>query len=175
MGPLLAAFMTETLRWPVPFWVYFSMNILALALVICFLQETYYDRGIPADEQPARGNRLARLMGIAQWKSRHLRNTFGQACWRTASVLLKPIIAISCVFYALVSLGHHASSGDNMVERQRLRLFDYLDICVGGRHQHNPRHLCHAALRLRAAPGWLLLLHPGRGGDPGRSDRALDA
>ncbi len=109
MGPLLAAFMTETLRWSVPFWVYLSMNILALALVICFLQETYYDRGIAADEQPARGSRIARLTGVAQWKSRHLRNTFGQACWRTASVFLKPVIAISCVFYALVSPGHHGA------------------------------------------------------------------
>ncbi len=103
MGPLLAAFMTETLAWPVPFWVYFAMNMLALALVICFLQETYYDRDIAADEQPVRGSRIGRLTGVAQWKSRHLRNTFGQACWRTVSVLLKPIIAISCVFYALVS------------------------------------------------------------------------
>ncbi|KAL1841801.1 hypothetical protein VTJ49DRAFT_6554 [Mycothermus thermophilus] len=100
MGPLLTAFMTETQRWPVPFWVFFAMNVLGLALVICFLDETYYDRAIPADEQPARGSRLARLTGAAQWKSRHLRNTFGQACWRTVSVLLKPIVALSCVFYA---------------------------------------------------------------------------
>lgn len=102
MGPLLAAFMTETLRWSVPFWVYFAMNVVGFALVISFLQETYYDRGIPRDEQPARGSRIMRLTGVAQWKSRHLRNTFGQACWRTTSVLLKPIVAISCLFYALV-------------------------------------------------------------------------
>jgi hypothetical protein len=103
MGPLLAAFMTETQRWPVPFWVYFAMNVLGLALVICFLQETYYDRGIPTEEQPPQGSRIARLIGAAQWRSRQLRNTFGQACWRTVSVLLKPIVAISCLFYALVS------------------------------------------------------------------------
>ncbi|KAK3906149.1 putative transporter mfs2 [Staphylotrichum tortipilum] len=101
VGPLFAAFITETKPWPVPFWVYFAMNALGLALVVCFLEETYYNRGIPADQQPARGNRVARLTGVAQWKSRHLRNTFGQACWRTASVPLKPIVAISCLFYAL--------------------------------------------------------------------------
>lgn len=95
--------MTETQRWPVPFWLYFALNALGLGLVVCFLEETYYDRGIPAGQQPARGNRVARLTGVAQWKSRHLRNTFGQACWRTASVPLKPIVAISCLFYALVS------------------------------------------------------------------------
>jgi MFS family permease len=100
-GPLLAAFMTETLRWPVPFWVFFAMNVLGLALVVCFLDETYYDRTIPAHEQPPRGSRIARLTGAAQWRSRGLRNTLGQACWRTASVLLKPTVAIACLFYAL--------------------------------------------------------------------------
>ncbi|KAL2019777.1 hypothetical protein VTK56DRAFT_9221 [Thermocarpiscus australiensis] len=101
LGPLLAAFMTETQRWPVPFWVFFAMNALALALVICFLEETYYDRTIPAQQQPPRGSRVARLLGIAQWRSRHLRNTIGQACWRPVSVLLKPVVAITTLFYAL--------------------------------------------------------------------------
>ncbi|KAK4183721.1 putative permease of the major facilitator superfamily [Podospora australis] len=101
VGPLFAAFMTETKHWSVPFWVYFAMNALGMALVVAFLEETYYDRSIAAVNQPPKGNRVARLIGTAQWKSRHLRNTFGQACWRTVSVLLKPIVAISCVFYAL--------------------------------------------------------------------------
>lgn len=102
VGPLFAAFITETKHWSVPFWVYFAMNALGMALVVAFLEETYYDRSIPAENQPPRGSRVARLIGTAQWRSRHLRNTFGQACWRTVSVLLKPIVAISCIFYALV-------------------------------------------------------------------------
>lgn len=102
MGPLLTAFMIETQKWQVPFWVYFAMNVLALGLVIAFLQETYYDRTIPAAEQPAKGPRWGRLVGTVQWKSRYLRNTFKQACWRTVSVFIKPIILISCLFYALV-------------------------------------------------------------------------
>jgi len=100
MGPLLTAFMLNTQTWPIPFWVYFAMNGLALALVIGFLQETYYDRTIPASEQPPGGSRIGRLVGTAQFKSRHLRNTFGQACWRTVSVIMKPTILISCFFYA---------------------------------------------------------------------------
>ncbi|KAG7294675.1 hypothetical protein NEMBOFW57_004753 [Staphylotrichum longicolle] len=36
MGPLLAAFMTETLRWPVPFWVYFAMNVVGFALTFAW-------------------------------------------------------------------------------------------------------------------------------------------
>jgi len=104
VGPLLTAFMIETQRWQIPFWVYFAMNGVAMVLVIGWLQETYYDRTIPAGEQPAKGSRIERLVGTAQFKSRHLRNTFGQACWRTVSVILKPIVFISCLFYAFVSL-----------------------------------------------------------------------
>ncbi|KAK4460386.1 putative permease of the major facilitator superfamily [Cladorrhinum samala] len=100
VGPLFAAFMTETLHWSKPFWVYFAMNVLGLILVLAFLEETYYDRTIPADQQPARGNRVSRLIGQSQWKSRHLRNTFAQACWRAISVLLKPVVAVACLFYA---------------------------------------------------------------------------
>ena len=92
--------MTETLHWSKPFWVYFAMNVLGLILVLAFLEETYYDRTIPADQQPARGNRVSRLIGQSQWKSRHLRNTFAQACWRAISVLLKPVVAVACLFYA---------------------------------------------------------------------------
>ncbi|KAK3371047.1 major facilitator superfamily domain-containing protein [Lasiosphaeria ovina] len=98
LGPLLAAFETETQPWPVPFWVYFALNVLGFGLVVGFLQETYYDRSIPP---PPRGSRLARLTGHAQWQSRHLRNTFPEACMRTVRVLLKPIILVSCGFYVL--------------------------------------------------------------------------
>ncbi|AEO71904.1 uncharacterized protein THITE_2124783 [Thermothielavioides terrestris NRRL 8126] len=101
MGPLLTAFITDKLRWPVAFWVFFAMNALGLVLVVCFLDETYYDRSIPAAEQPPRGSRVARLVGVSQWRSRHLRNTFTQACWRTIRVLLLPTVALSCLFYAL--------------------------------------------------------------------------
>lgn len=95
--------MTETKPWPVPFWVYTALTVLALGLTILFLQETYYDRSIPAAEQPPRGSRPARLVGIAQWRSRHLRNTFGQAVWRTVQVVLKPTVLLSCLTYMLVS------------------------------------------------------------------------
>lgn len=34
-----------------PFWVFFAINVLGFGLVICFLEETYYDRGTPASRQ----------------------------------------------------------------------------------------------------------------------------
>ena len=102
MGPLLAAFMLTAEPWPIPFWVYTAETAACFILIILFLQESYYDRSIPLEEQPARGSRIGRLTGATQWKSRHLRNTFGQACWRTISVLLKPTILLACFYYVLV-------------------------------------------------------------------------
>jgi hypothetical protein len=102
MGPLLAAFETTTKPWSTAFWVYFAMTALALVLVVAVVRETYYDRSIPAAEQPSLGNRVSSVTGLAQWKSRHLRNSPGQACWRVISVLLKPTVFLICLFYLLV-------------------------------------------------------------------------
>ncbi|KAK3938172.1 major facilitator superfamily domain-containing protein [Diplogelasinospora grovesii] len=101
MGPLLAAFMIDTKPWPTPFWVYFAETVLCFVLVILFVQETYYDRSIPAEEQPPRGSRIGSLTGASQWKSRHLRNSFPQACWRVVSVVLKPTVALASLYYCL--------------------------------------------------------------------------
>ncbi|KAI1861671.1 uncharacterized protein JN550_010741 [Neoarthrinium moseri] len=101
LGPLLAAFITATKPWPTPFWVYSAETAVCLVLTILFVEETFYDRRIPQAEQPPRGSRLARLLGIAQFKSRHLRNTFGQACMRPVKAISKPVVLISNLYYLL--------------------------------------------------------------------------
>ncbi|KAI1341156.1 MFS general substrate transporter [Xylariaceae sp. FL0016] len=101
LGPLLAAFQITTEPWPTPFWVYTAETALCLVLTILFVEETFYDRRIPAAEQPNRGTHVTRLLGIAQWKSRHTRNTFGQACMRPIKALMKPTVIISCCYYFL--------------------------------------------------------------------------
>ncbi len=92
MGPLLAAFMLTTQPWPAPFWLFTALAATSLVLVTLFLRETYYDRRIPAADQPSLGSRIAQLTGLAQFRSRHLRNTFPQAVLRTVLVLMKPSI-----------------------------------------------------------------------------------
>ncbi|KAK2671638.1 Major facilitator superfamily [Fusarium oxysporum f. sp. vasinfectum] len=101
MGPLLTAFIITTLPWPVAFWVYFAETSLALILTILFVEETYYDRRITAANQPPRGSRVANLLGFAQYQSRHLRNSFGQACMRPFRVIIKPTVFLSCLYYLL--------------------------------------------------------------------------
>ena len=101
MGPLLTAFMLTAEPWPVPFWVYTAMTAACFVSTTLFLRETYYDRRIAAADQPARGSRIQQIVGIAQFRSRHLRNSFGQAVWRTVSVILKPTVFLVCVYYVL--------------------------------------------------------------------------
>lgn len=101
MGPLLAAFMITTKPWPTPFWVYTAETALVLLLTALLVDETYYDRRIAASSQPPRGSRVARVLGIAQFRSRHTRNTFAQACSRVLRVLLKPVVALSALYYCL--------------------------------------------------------------------------
>jgi hypothetical protein len=96
--------MVEKLPWPTPFWVYTALNVLSLILTILFVKETYYDRDIPPESQPSTGNRLTSLSGYAQFKSRHLRNTIGQAVWRVISVIIKPTNFLANLFYVLVRI-----------------------------------------------------------------------
>ena len=88
--------------WRAPFWLYVGLTALCLALVVTFMDETYYDRRIEPDLQPERRSRMLRLVGIEQFRSRHLRNTFRQAMMRPVKVLLKPTVFISCVYYLLI-------------------------------------------------------------------------
>ncbi|ERS98813.1 Major Facilitator Superfamily protein [Sporothrix schenckii 1099-18] len=101
MGPLLTAFMLTAKPWPVPFWVYTAMTAACFVATTLFLRETYYDRRIAAADQPPPGRRFEQVIGIAQFRSRHLRNSFGQAVWRTISVLLKPTVFLTCFYYML--------------------------------------------------------------------------
>lgn len=101
MGPLLAAFMTAFKPWPTPFWVYTAETGVVLLLTMFLVDETYYDRRIPATEQPELGSRFSRLLGISQFRSRRLRNSFPQACMRVVKVILKPTVLLTSVYYLL--------------------------------------------------------------------------
>jgi MFS family permease len=118
MGPLIAAFIISTQPWPIAFWVYFvevcdeispsrsdadatKQTALALILTILFVPETYYDARIPQSDRPPKASRLAELTGVAQFRSRRLRNTFGQACMRPIRVIIKPTVFLSTFYYML--------------------------------------------------------------------------
>ncbi|RQM04605.1 hypothetical protein DH86_00004346 [Scytalidium sp. 3C] len=99
LGPLLTAFIINTQKWNVAFGVYTAITGLCLIMAIMLVDETYYDRRIPADKQPEKKSRLMRLIGVEQFRTRHLRNTFGQAVMRPVRVFLKPTVFLSTVYY----------------------------------------------------------------------------
>ncbi|OQO05774.1 hypothetical protein B0A48_09868 [Cryoendolithus antarcticus] len=104
-GPLFTAFIISTQKWQIAFAVYTIMTALCLVLQIAFAEETFFNRKIPEVDRPRKtpgiGGRVGRLTGTEQWKSRHQRNTFAQACMRPFRVLIKPTVALSTIYYLL--------------------------------------------------------------------------
>ncbi|KAL9596011.1 MAG: hypothetical protein Q9219_006095 [cf. Caloplaca sp. 3 TL-2023] len=99
LGPLIAAFMITKLSWHWPFWVYTIETGLCLAGIIIFFDETYYDRRLPMEKQPPRQTRFRRLVGVQQYQTRHLRNTFLEAMLRPIKAILKPTVFLSTIYF----------------------------------------------------------------------------
>ena len=79
LGPCLGNFViAKTGHWPDVFWLCSGVVALQIILVICFIDETYYNRAKHLDEQPARpsgiSGRISRLTGV--WQIRHHRTYF---------------------------------------------------------------------------------------------------
>jgi MFS family permease len=89
-------------RWA--FWVESIATGLGLVLVILLIDETFYNRAVPVDQQPPRGTRLTRLLGIPQWRSRKYRYTFWDSFTRPFRTVAKPVVALAYIYYMLVSL-----------------------------------------------------------------------
>jgi nitrate/nitrite transporter NarK len=98
-GPLITAFIISTQKWQWAFGVYTIMTGLCLIAQILFVDETYFNRKIPASERMPRQSRLKRIIGIEQWHSRHQRSTFAQAVMRSVKVISKPTVFLSCFYY----------------------------------------------------------------------------
>lgn len=101
VGPLFAAFMVIDLAWYWPFIIYTIETAICLALVIFFVEETYYDRKIPEEQQPPHGSRLMRLIGVQQRRNRQPSNTFLEAMMRPIKAISKPVILLTNVYYLL--------------------------------------------------------------------------
>jgi nitrate/nitrite transporter NarK len=101
LGPLLAAFIITTQEWNWAFGVYAIETALCLIAIVLFVDETYYDRRIPMASQPARGSKLMRLIGVSQWRSRALRNSFGHAMLRPWILLSKVPVALASFYYMI--------------------------------------------------------------------------
>jgi MFS family permease len=93
-GPLFGNFIIGgTGSWRAVMWLVFGLGCFNLVLIVLFVDESWYRRDLPQREQPDRGNRMSRLIGI--WQLRVHKGYFlsvATACKKLTYVLVKPII-----------------------------------------------------------------------------------
>ncbi|KAL6250091.1 hypothetical protein RBB50_002392 [Rhinocladiella similis] len=98
LGPMIANFIvTRTGKWRNVFWLVFAMNALCILLVLAFFDETWYQRDVPMEDQPTRGPRIFRVVGI--WQLTHKRHFAN--LWvgyrRLLGVFLRPVVLLVSV------------------------------------------------------------------------------
>jgi MFS family permease len=93
-GPLFGYFIVaKTGDWRPTYWMTFGLGCGILIAILLFADETWYRRDIPREQQPDRGDRIMRILGV--WQIRHRKSYFmpvSQAYRRTIILLAKPII-----------------------------------------------------------------------------------
>lgn len=108
MSPMFANFIIgKTGNWHTIFWVTLAWAGLLICLILAFGDESYYNRSVPADQQPPRGkghlNRLLRVTGVWQIQNHHgYFATVLSSYVRLVTVFLKPVIMLSMLFYAAI-------------------------------------------------------------------------
>lgn len=101
LGPLITAFIVDKEVWNNAFWVNTGLTALCWLLVVGLMDETIYNRNIPTSQQPVPKSRMLRLVGIEQWRTRHLRQTFVQAFMRPFIAVSKIPVLLITIFYFL--------------------------------------------------------------------------
>lgn len=98
-GPIFANFiLASTNRWQDVQWLCFAGACASVLLMICFLDETWYRRDIPSEQQPHRGSRLARLLGVWQVRNHDYFLSILTAHHRILVLALKPVILLIMVY-----------------------------------------------------------------------------
>lgn len=106
LGPMFSNFIIAGThgRWRVAFWLVFAVGALDMILIMLISDETYYDRTIPPEKQPARPKtfkgRMSRLLGIWQIQNHDAAGFYriSHAVTRLVKTFLKPIM-IPCMIY----------------------------------------------------------------------------
>lgn len=106
LGPLFGNFIVgKTANWHIIFWCTAAWSAFLICLILLFGDETYYNRSVPFERQPRRGkgqfNRLLRVTGVWQIQNHSgYFATVASSYIRLLTVFLKPIIALTMLFYA---------------------------------------------------------------------------
>jgi MFS family permease len=99
-GALFAYFiLAGTGGWRPMYWMFLGMSSLLLVMVVVFVDEPWYRRDLPVEDQPARGPRLLRLFGVWQWRAHSgYFATVRNAYERMMFLLIKPIMLPILIF-----------------------------------------------------------------------------
>ena len=108
LGPLLGNIIIgQTGNWHTIFWCVSAWSSMLICMILVFGDESYYNRAVPADQQPPRKRgqlqRLKRVFGT--WQLQHHKGYFCtvlSSYIRLVAVFLKPIIPLTMIFYAAI-------------------------------------------------------------------------
>ena len=99
LGPLVAAFVVSGTTWRWAFGICTILSGIGFFLILA-MDETLYDRAIPAEKHVPRGPRWKRLLGIEQAKSFHQRS-FLQSMLRPVMAFSRIPVVLIVVYYFL--------------------------------------------------------------------------
>ena len=92
-GPMFGyLILNGTSNWRNAFWLAFGAGCLEIVLIGLFLDESWYRRDLPGEDQPPWSFRLSRVIGLWQLKHRKYFLRISTSCRRLILVFLKPII-----------------------------------------------------------------------------------
>jgi MFS family permease len=100
LGPLITAFIVYKTTWPWAFWVCTILWAIGFILLLFFIDETLFDRHVPASQRVPRGPHWQRTLGIEQAKGLKNRSFFQSVMRPIIAITKIPVFAI-LVFYFL--------------------------------------------------------------------------
>lgn len=157
IGPLFANFIVgATGNWRLVFWICFAICCLQLVLIVLFLDESFYNRTVA--DQPARGSRILRVVGVWQ-----LKNHKGYFYSLKAAVTRFWRLLLSQLFYSYLSDSKYSSLVVSKLSLTGLPSFFYIHVVHWHQHYHvhSLRNTNHPWwLRVLCNSRWIPLLHP---------------
>lgn len=99
LGPFIACWIVAHTTWRWAFWSLSILNAVAWLLIVFCMDETFYPRNLAAGQVPVRKSRMLRVLGIEQWRTNLVPNTFLQAGMRSWTAITKLPVLLSCIYY----------------------------------------------------------------------------
>ncbi|GAA6020660.1 hypothetical protein JCM10207_007814 [Rhodosporidiobolus poonsookiae] len=104
-GPFFGGFMVDGLGgdWRPVLWLVFAFSCVVLVLIVCFADETWYDRSLPVQPERPSGvyGRFLNLTGVTAFRERQHKAAVLPSVMRLLEVITKPTMIIICIVYAL--------------------------------------------------------------------------